>query len=100
MNRTVLGTSVLATVLAIGAYWSGASATSANAAPGGDRDIGGKVELLRLAVPAGDAVGDVLGATLRSAPVSRSSIDDRSQQLWSGKPNSTATHGTRSAHRR
>lgn len=60
MNRTALGTTVLATVLAIGAYWSGADATEANAAPGDDKDIGGKIELLRLAVPSGDAVGDVL----------------------------------------
>jgi len=60
MNRTALGTTVLAAALAIGAYWSGSDANFANAAPGGDKDIGGKVELLRLAVPAGDSVGDVL----------------------------------------
>ena len=60
MNRTVLGTTVLATVLAIGAYWSGSDATYANAAAPDDADIGGKIELLRLAVPAGDEVGDVL----------------------------------------
>jgi TolB protein len=62
MKRTLLGTAVLTTLLGVGAYGAGQDIAVVNAAAPEDpsHNIGGKVELLRLAVPAGDEVGDVL----------------------------------------
>lgn len=60
MKRTLLGACTLAAALVVGAYQAGeATAETASAAPE-DADIGGKITLLRLAVPAGDQVGDIL----------------------------------------
>lgn len=63
MKRTLLGTTVLATLLLGGGYWAGQDTeiiNEANAAPNDEKDIGGKIVLLRLAVPAGDEVGDIV----------------------------------------
>jgi TolB protein len=61
MKRTLLGTTVLATLLGFGAYWAGVDANVANAEPeGGEVDIGGGFRLIRLAVPAGDEVGNIV----------------------------------------
>ncbi|MBC8069951.1 MAG: PD40 domain-containing protein [Deltaproteobacteria bacterium] len=69
MKRTIFGTaaltSALASMLAIGAVWAGDTSDDgiavANAAyEDPTTNVGGKVELLRLAVPSGDEVGDVL----------------------------------------
>ena len=61
MKRTLLGTTLLATALGIGAYWAGADANYVNAAPDEDpKDIGGGFRLIRLAVPAGDEVGNIV----------------------------------------
>jgi TolB protein len=61
MKRTLLGTSVLATLLGLGAYWAGVDGNVANAGPeGGEVDIGGGFRLIRLAVPAGDEVGNIV----------------------------------------
>jgi TolB protein len=60
--RTLLGTMVLASTLAVAAYWAG-DATVVDAAPadGEEVDVSGKgFTLLRLAVPAGDETGNVL----------------------------------------
>jgi TolB protein len=58
--RTLLGTMVLASTLAFGAYWAGHDATVADAAQE-EVDVSGKgFTLLRLAVPAGDETGNVL----------------------------------------
>jgi TolB protein len=60
---TTLGTTVLAGLLVGGAYMAGQDhdgiISEAQAAPG-DQDIGGKITLLKLAVPAGDEVGNVI----------------------------------------
>ena len=62
MKRTLIGTTALAGVLLGGAYWAGQDDTAvineANAEQ--DADVGGTVVLLKLAVPAGDEVGDVV----------------------------------------
>ncbi len=61
--RTLLGTMVLASTLAVMAYWAGHDATVVDAAPGDGEevDVSGKgFTLLRLAVPAGDETGNVL----------------------------------------
>ena len=63
MKRTLLGTTVLAGLLVGGAYYAGQDTeviSEANAAPSDEKDIGGRIVLLRLAVPAGDEVGDIL----------------------------------------
>ena len=62
MKRTLIGTTALAGILLGGAYLAGQDDTAlineANAAQ--DADVGGTVVLLKLAVPAGDEVGDVV----------------------------------------
>ena len=62
MKRTLIGTTALAGILIGGAYWAGQDDTAlineANAAQ--DQNVGGTVVLLKLAVPAGDEVGDVV----------------------------------------
>src|SRR5262245_59629122 len=66
MKRTIFGAATLTSLLALTAVWAGgrpgddgiAVANAAYEEP--TTNIGGKVELLRLAVPAGDEVGDVL----------------------------------------
>lgn len=56
-----LGTVALTSLLAIGALWAGQDVAVANAdTEEPDKDIGGKVVLLQLAVPAGDETGDVV----------------------------------------
>jgi TolB protein len=63
MKRTLLGTTVLAGLLVSGAYLAGRDSSAiatAHAGPADEKDIGGKIVLLRLAVPAGDEVGNVL----------------------------------------
>ena len=66
MKRTLLGTTLLAGLLVGGAYWAGQDDNDligdANAAPEDEeeKDIGGKIVLLKLAVPAGDEVGDII----------------------------------------
>lgn len=61
MKRTLLGTAILTALLVVGAYGAGQDISTASAAPEDpSQNIGGKVELLRLAVPSGDEVGDVL----------------------------------------
>jgi TolB protein len=62
MKHTLLGTTALAGLLIGAAYWAGSDGkaiSEANAAPE-EKDVGGKFVLLRLAVPAGDAVGEVI----------------------------------------
>ncbi len=61
MKRTLLGTSILAALLVAGAFYSGQTVTPANAAPSGSTvDLGGNTRLIRLAVPAGGRIGDIL----------------------------------------
>jgi TolB protein len=66
MKRTLLGTTLLAGMLVGGAYWAGQDEEIigvANAGPADDepeQDIGGKIVLLKLAVPASDEVGDII----------------------------------------
>lgn len=61
MKRTLLGTTVLASTLAVGAYWAGNDVAVVDAAVvTQDVDVGGGVTLLRLAVPAGDEVGNIV----------------------------------------
>lgn len=63
MKRTLLGTSVLASLLLGAAFMAGQDVQAiaeANAGPSQDVGIGGKFELLRLAVPAGDETGNIL----------------------------------------
>lgn len=62
MKRTLLGTTVLATLLGLGAYWAGVDENVANAEPeGGEVTLGGAgFRLIRLAVPAGDEVGNIV----------------------------------------
>ncbi len=61
MKRTLLGSSLLASLLALSAMWAGsAPATASVIGPEGNVDVGGSFALLRLAVPAGDEVGDIL----------------------------------------
>lgn len=61
MNRTALGTMVLASTLAAGAYWAGQDVAVADAATAvEDVNVNTTVTLLRLAVPAGDEVGNVI----------------------------------------
>jgi TolB protein len=66
MKRTLLGTTVLASGLVGGAYMAGqdteAIGEARAAAPEDDdpKNIGGQYELLRLAVPAGDEIGNVI----------------------------------------
>jgi TolB protein len=63
MNRTLLGAALLSSLLVAGAHWAGTQPGLANAATSAvqpDQDVKGKVRLLRLAVPAGDKVGDIL----------------------------------------
>lgn len=61
MKRTLLGTVALTALLAYGAHWAGHDVAVANAVvQDPDKAIGGKVELLRLAVPAGDETADVV----------------------------------------
>src|SRR5690348_10551070 len=66
MKRTILGTAALTSLLALGAVWAGdtdghdgiAVANAAYEEP--TPNLGGKVELRRLAAPAGDEAADVL----------------------------------------
>jgi len=62
MKRTLIGTTALAGILLGGAYWAGQDDTAlineAHAEP--ETGVGGTVVLLKLAVPAGDEVGDVV----------------------------------------
>lgn len=62
MKRILLATTSLAALLMTTAYWAGHGPAVANAAAnyGQEVELGGKVGLLRLAVPAGDQVGDVI----------------------------------------
>ncbi|MCA9656428.1 MAG: PD40 domain-containing protein [Myxococcales bacterium] len=61
MNRTLLGTLVLASTLATTAWWAGKDVAVVDAAMATqDVDVGGGVTLLRLAVPAGDEVGNIV----------------------------------------
>jgi len=61
MNRTLLGTMVLASSLAASAYWAGNEVAVAEAsAATQDVAVNTGVSLLRLAVPAGDEVGNVV----------------------------------------
>lgn len=60
MQPTLLGTMVLASTLALGAYWAGHDATVADAAEEEVNVSGKGFTLLRLAVPAGDEVGNVV----------------------------------------
>jgi TolB protein len=63
MKRTLLGSGLLATLLVLGARWAGQDEAIANAGPAEDEPetgVGGKIVLLRLAVPAGDEVGNVV----------------------------------------
>ncbi len=61
MKRTLLGTAVLCTTLIAMAYWAGQDVAVANAGPEDPTaNVGAGVELLRLAVPAGDEFGDVV----------------------------------------
>ncbi len=63
MKRTLIGTTALAGMLLGGAYWAGQNDTAlineATAAEP-EQGVGGTVVLLKLAVPAGDEVGDVV----------------------------------------
>ena len=69
MKRTLLGTSILGTVLVIGAFFAGKTPTL-NAAPaaGSNVNLGGTSRLIRLAVPASGRLGDILrkNATISS----------------------------------
>jgi TolB protein len=58
--RTQLGTLVLASTLAAAAYWAGQDVAVVDAAVAEDVDVKTNVSLLRLAVPAGDEVGNVV----------------------------------------
>lgn len=58
--RTLLGTLVLASTLAATAYWAGQDVAVVDAAVVEDVDVKTNVSLLRLAVPAGDEVGNVV----------------------------------------
>ncbi len=61
MKRTLLGTSILATILVATSYFAGQEPAVANAAaPGSDVSIGSGFRLLRLAIPADGRVGDIL----------------------------------------
>lgn len=61
MKRTLFGTMVLGSTLAFGAYWAGQDVAVADAAVAEDVDVGKPgYTLLRLAVPAGDEVGNVV----------------------------------------
>jgi len=62
MKRTLLGTSVLATILVATSYFAGQEPAVANAAaPSGDVNVGsGGFRLLRLAIPADGRVGDIM----------------------------------------
>ncbi len=62
MLRALFGILTLSTLLVMSAFWAGSDTSAiseANAAPD-DQKLGGKYRLIRLAVPAGDQVGDVL----------------------------------------
>jgi TolB protein len=62
MKRTLLGTSLLATLLLAGSFYAGKSPAIANAAPADSSvELGGTgFRLLRLAVPADGRIGDIL----------------------------------------
>ncbi len=61
MKRTLLGTMVLGSTLAVSAYWAGQDVAVADAAAVEDVDVGKPgYTLLRLAVPAGDEVGNIV----------------------------------------
>jgi TolB protein len=61
MKRTLLGTSILATILVATSYFAGQEPAVANAAaPSGDVSVGSGFRLLRLAIPADGRVGDIL----------------------------------------
>ncbi|MBK6922242.1 MAG: PD40 domain-containing protein [Deltaproteobacteria bacterium] len=61
MKRTLLGTTTLISLLALGAYWAGQDVATVNAAPDEPQHVGGSgVVLLELGVPAGDEVGEVI----------------------------------------
>src|SRR5688572_20804470 len=62
MKRTLLGTSLLATLLLTGSFYAGQDPAVANAAPADQGvELGGTgFRLLRLAVPADGRVGDIL----------------------------------------
>jgi TolB protein len=59
--RTLLGTSILATLLVSASFYAGQDPAVANAAaPGNDVSVGSGFRLLRLAIPADGRVGDIL----------------------------------------
>jgi len=61
MKRTLLGTSLLATLFLAGSFYAGQTPAVANAAPDSSVELGGTgFRLLRLAVPADGRIGDIL----------------------------------------
>lgn len=62
MKRTLLGSSLLATLLLAGSFYAGQSPAVVNAAPaeGSNVDVGAGFRLLRVAVPADGRIGDIL----------------------------------------
>ena len=62
MKRTLFGTSILAALLAVSAYWAGSPPAEANAAPSmlQDTNISGQARLLGVAIPTDGKLGDLL----------------------------------------
>ncbi|MCA9698115.1 MAG: hypothetical protein KC431_11370, partial [Myxococcales bacterium] len=62
MKRTLLGISLLASLLAFGSFWAGSPPAEANAAPLAvqDTSISGQARLLGVAIPADGKLGDLL----------------------------------------
>lgn len=62
MKRTLFGTSILAALLAVSAYWAGSPPAEANATPPmlQDTSISGQSRLLGVAIPADGKLGDLL----------------------------------------
>lgn len=62
MKRTLFGTSLLAGLLAFGAFWAGSPPADANATPPAlqDTNVSGQARLLGIAIPADGQLGDLL----------------------------------------
>ncbi len=60
MNRTILGSSLLAVTLVAGAYWSAQPVVAADPIAAQAVDTGSGARLLRIAIPADGKLGDVL----------------------------------------
>lgn len=62
MKRTLFGTSILAALLAFGAYWAGSPPAEANATPPmlQDTNVSGQARLLGVAIPTDGKLGDLL----------------------------------------